>query len=85
MGKNTSKTSGNVASKAGEELNSPNASKANKTDAGSALSQVKPNRQTTPPVASTASQQIRKPSNTPAERSIGASVLEQTPKKKPNR
>lgn len=79
---NKEKTSPAVASKASTILRSSTATRAEKTAAGSALSQAVPGRVTSPKVASTAAKIVDNPRASSVARSVGASVLTQKPNKR---
>ncbi|WP_439678457.1 hypothetical protein [Embleya sp. MST-111070] len=80
MPKNSRQTGAKAASNAGKTLNSPNATKAEKSAAASALSQTpKSTGQTGAKAASSASKTLSSPKATKAEKSAAASALSQTP------
>jgi hypothetical protein len=74
-------TSKPVATDASSVLRKPSEKPANKTDAGSALSQSGTSKVTSKPAASTASQQLRNPKTPQIDKEIAGSVLSQRPSK----
>ena len=80
--KNTKETSKKVASKAGEVLSDPNASKTAKTLAASALSQRKSKKQTGSDTESLASTVLKSSKYNKTTKSLAATVLSQSNKER---
>jgi hypothetical protein len=80
MGK---KTSSREASKAAAILHDPNASKIQKSLAGSALRQTDPKATTSPELVEKAAKALENPNSSDDTKSLAGTVLAQTPPKKP--
>jgi hypothetical protein len=81
------KTGKNPASLAGKQLANPKSTKAEKSVAGSVLSEAKGTGRTSPKDASKAAKQLVDPKSTKAEKSVAGSDLTHAkgaPKKAPN-
>jgi len=79
--KNNKQTGAKAASQAAKVLSAPGSTKAEKSAAGSALSQVPNSKgQTSPKSASKAGKVLGSPASTKAEKTAAASALAQTPK-----
>lgn len=84
MTRSSSTTGGRAASAAGKTLANPSATRAERSAAGSALSQTPPTgrpRQTGAKAASNAGKTMNNPAATKSERSAAASALSQTPRR----
>lgn len=82
MANNTRRTGQRAASAAGKTLASPNATKAEKSAAASALAQTGSSDQTGRRAASAAGRTLGSANATKAEKSAAASALAQTPSRK---
>lgn len=82
MGTNNKKTSGSLASVAAKTLNDPNASKIQKSLAGSALSQAGSKNQTSGAMEHKASAALNDPNSNALTKKLAASVLAQANKER---